>query len=512
MEYPVKTDGIYVSSTIFEESSEQTVDADFGLPDYCPDIQKILKCCIEPQIENKNIIGDRVDIEGFSIVRIIYIDAIKGSVRCTEQSYPFSISSNLKDTPQNGIIETDIKVSYLNCRALSPRRLNIHGAFNVFVKVIDRSEIRTCTHIQGDDIQQKKKTIDYSYLEAVSQQQFSITETLETGQSQAAIQSVIRTDIRAFCSECKPINNKIMYKGELLVKVMYLSDLDVGKIETMEYTIPFSRVIDINGVTESSECAVTTEVMNHTLTLRSEIGFDDPLPVLSVKLCLTAFSFEKRDTMVITDCYSTSCETTPVFSTYTLPLLCAEVKENVVEKTLVDLNDNSISQVIDVWVENGSVLCSQDDVRTALNGKFNICILAKDVDNGIIYTERVVEYNHPIQEIPQMSDMSMDIHSSCISVGFRICNEKRVEVRTELLVVGELYDTTTVSAVSSISADEKKKCQKDKNAALILYFASKGENVWTIAREHRTSVDRLLNENDLQDETLLESRMLMIPV
>lgn len=512
MEYPVKTDGIFVSKTIFEENSEQTVDADFGLPDYCPDIQKILKCQIEPHIESKNIIGDRIEIEGTSVVRIIYIDAIKTSVRCTEQSYPFSISSNLKDTPQFAVIQTDIKVNYLNCRALSPRRLNIHGAFNVLIKVIDKSEVRTCNHIQGDDIQQKKQSINYSYLEGLSQQQFSVTETLETGQNHPAIQAVIRSDIRAVCNECKPITNKIMYKGDLLVKVMYLSDLDSGKVETMEYTIPFSQVIDLNGVSENSECAVRTEIMNYSVTLRTEIGFDDPLPVLSAKLCVTSFSFEKRDTVVITDCYSTKYFIDPQYSSYTLPQLAANIKETVVDKATVDFTDASISKVIDVWVEKGNVVCSQNDGKTVLNGKYNVCILAVDSDNNVIYTERTMEYTYPLQNIPEISKISCYAVPECISVGFRFCSEKRIEVRTEMIVTGEIYDTCTTTAVDSVTADEEKKRRRDDVSSLILYFAAEGEDVWNIARDYCTSVAQVRQENDLTEDILTSDRMIMIPV
>lgn len=512
MEYPVKTDGIFVSKIIFEENSEQTVDADFGLPDYCPDIQKILKCQIEPHIESKNIIGDRIEIEGNSIVRIIYIDAIKTSVRCTEQSYPFSISSNLKDTPQNAVIQTDVKVNYLNCRALSPRRLNIHGAFNVGIKAIDRAEVRTCTHIKGDDIQQKKQTIDYSYLEGLSQQQFSVTETLETGQNRPAIQAVIRSDIRAVCNECKPIANKIMYKGDLLVKLMYLSDLDSGKVETMEYTIPFSQVIDVNGVNENSRCAVRTEVMNYSVTLRTEIGFDDPLPVLVAKICVTAFSFEKRDTIVITDCYSTKYFIEPEYSSYTLPMLSADIKENIVDKSTVDFTDASISKVIDVWCEKGNVICSQSDGKTVLNGKYNVCILAVDSTDNVVYTERTMEYTHSLQNVPEISKISFFASTEFISVGFRFCSEKRIEVRTELLVTGEIYDVYTTNAVSSAKADEDKKRTKDDVASLVLYFASEGENVWNIARDYCTSVTQVRQENDLTEDILTSDRMLMIPV
>ncbi|MBQ3968995.1 MAG: DUF3794 domain-containing protein [Clostridia bacterium] len=512
MEYPIKTDGIFVSKVIFEETNEQTVDADFGLPDYCPDIQKILKCQIEPHIDSKNIIGDRIEIEGSSVVKVIYIDAIKTSVRCTEQSYPFSITANLKDTPQFAVIQTDIKVNYLNCRALSPRRLNIHGAFNVSVKVIDKSELHTCTHIKGDDIQQKKQTLYYSYLEGLSQQQFSITETLETGQNRPAIQAVIRSDIRAVCTECKPIANKIMYKGDLLIKLMYLSDLDSGKVETMEYTIPFSQVIDLNGVKEDSECAVRTEIMNYSVTLRTEIGFDDPLPVLSAKLCVTAFAFEKRDTMVVSDCYSTKYYLDTQRESYVLPKLAETVRENVIDKSSVEFTDSAISRVIDVWCEKGNVICVSKDEKMYLSGKYNVCVLAVDSSENFIYTERTMEYSYPMPNTAPIEKMQFFLNNECISIGFRFSSEKRIEVRCEMLITGEIYEIGTVSAVASAKADSDKKRGKEDSTSLILYYASKGEDVWSIAREYCTSVEQVREENDLTEDCLIGDRMLMIPV
>lgn len=512
MDYPIKTDGIFVCKTIFEENSEQTVDADFALPDYCPDIQKILKCQIEPHIESKNIVGDRIEIDGVSIVRIIYIDAIKMSVRCTEQSYPFSITNNLKDTPQYAVVQTDTKVNYLNCRALSPRRLNIHGAFNVGVKVLDRGEMRVCTNIIGEDIEQKKISVDYSYLQGIAQQQFAITETLETGQNRPAIQAVIRSDVRAVCTDCKPITNKIMYKGDLLVKLMYLSDLDSGKVETMEYTIPFSQVIDINGANDKSLCAVRTDVMNYSVMLKTEIGFDDPLPVLSVKLCVTAFAYEERDTTLVTDCYSTKYFIEVDKVSYSFPMLKSNIKENVIDKATVDFTDTAISKVIDVWCEKGNVMCSNTDGKATLNGKYNICILAADTSNNVIYTERTTEYKCPVSGLESTENLNSFVTPECISVGFRICSEKRVEVRTELLVTGEAYDNASISAVSSAKADEDRLRKKDDNSSLILYFADEGEDIWNIARDYCTGVNRVRQENDLNNDVIQNKRMIMIPI
>lgn len=510
MNYPIKTDGFFVCKTIFNETREKTVDADIALPDYCPDIQKILKCRIEPHIETRNIIGDRIEIEGNATVKIIYIDAIKMAVRCTEQSYPFSISENLRETPKEPALQTEIKVNYLNCRALSPRRLNLHGAFNVNIKVLDKCEERTVTHIKGTDIQQKKSSVQYSYIRSITQRQFSVTETLEPGQNHSAVQSVIRSEIRAVKGDCKMNGNKLIYKGDLLIKLVYLADLDSGKLESMDYSIPFSQAIEPESGTDESTISLRTEILSYSITLRNEIGFDDPLPVLSAKLCVTALVLEKRDTTVIKDCYSTMYRTLPEYAEITLPILKCEFKESIVDKVNVDLTENTVSKVIDVWCENGNAVCIQKEGKTYITGKYNVCVLAADNEGNTVYTERSGEYTHALSQDMNIDRPDFYTETKVISSSYRICSERRIEVRTELLVSGEVYDEINIKCLSALSTDGEKPREDTKKEPLVLYYARGGEDIWDIARAYCTAPDNIRNDNELDCDALSSDRLLLI--
>ena len=73
MDYSIKKDYLCACETIFDGLVEQPVDLDFSLPDYCPDIQKILKCQICPQISSRNISGDKLYVEGTANISLIYL-------------------------------------------------------------------------------------------------------------------------------------------------------------------------------------------------------------------------------------------------------------------------------------------------------------------------------------------------------------------------------------------------------------------------------------------------------
>ena len=74
MELKVSHDTVSINEVIFEGSAEQPVDLDINLPDYCPDISRILKCRLMPAVSVRQITGDRLQVEGKTQVVILYVD------------------------------------------------------------------------------------------------------------------------------------------------------------------------------------------------------------------------------------------------------------------------------------------------------------------------------------------------------------------------------------------------------------------------------------------------------
>ena len=77
MEYQCKKEVFPVCETVFEGTSEQPVDLELSLPDYCPDIERILKCRLCPSVSSKNISGDRLDVDGMVLISLYYLDSKK---------------------------------------------------------------------------------------------------------------------------------------------------------------------------------------------------------------------------------------------------------------------------------------------------------------------------------------------------------------------------------------------------------------------------------------------------
>ena len=137
MEYHLRTEVLQGTEVVFDGCQEQPVDLTLSLPDYCPDIQRILKCQIYPCITSKSIVGDSLEVNGNTMLRILYVDSVGLPIRCCEKISTFTTNIPMKKTLDNPIAFVKAKVEYVNCRATSPRKLDIHGAFSVCAKVLE---------------------------------------------------------------------------------------------------------------------------------------------------------------------------------------------------------------------------------------------------------------------------------------------------------------------------------------------------------------------------------------
>ena len=56
-----------------ELTTQQSLELDISLPDYCSDIKRILRLFVLPGINSTTVTSDRVSVSGDIILRLVYI-------------------------------------------------------------------------------------------------------------------------------------------------------------------------------------------------------------------------------------------------------------------------------------------------------------------------------------------------------------------------------------------------------------------------------------------------------
>ncbi len=512
MEYQLTREICSVCETLIEGTKEQPIDIGLELPDYCPDIERILKCRVSPSVTGRSISGDVLEINGTALLSLYYIDSKKQSIRLCEHQSPFSCSFQLKEPAPEAAVSVRLRTEYLNCRAVSPRKADIHGAFSVIVSVFTGSEQEYITGIIGDDIQQSLRHETVSRVCGCSQQQFSITEVLDIGQGKGLPESILRSDLSVSCQSIKALSDKLMLSGEAVLRILYLTDAESGARDTMTFNIPFTQVIDAKGVTDSTVNEVRLEVMSYSANLRSEYDENSTLVMLDARLCAAVIACEDMEISIIEDAYSTDFDLELEYKQYKVIRLVSLPDITHFAEAQISSGDNAITQILDLWTEGVSSICVYENDDLSIRGKLVCCMLALDNDGVPFYIERPVEFAVSPDIPAGLSSPAARIDVAVKNISFRITGDNTVDIRAELRLTGSVYENLRIRGAASASASEDSCRTKDRAAALTLYYADEGEKLWDIARNYCTSAEAIKLENEMTEDVIAARGMLLIPM
>ena len=128
----------------------------------------------------------------------------------------------------------------------------------------------------------------------------------------------------------------------------------------------------------------------------------------------------------------------------------------------------------------------------------------------VLEKEDIFDFKVPTECISEGSIYNINIVP--VSCSYTLTSDNTVEIKSELKVTGMVYNTMYMKALTDISVNEAEPLEKDGDYALRLYFADKGEDMWEIAKKYGTSINAIMEENNLNDEVISEHGMILIPI
>jgi hypothetical protein len=512
MNYDLNKYKFSMLDNIFQGVQEIPVDCDLTLPDYCPDIGKILKCQISAGVQSRNISGDQLNIEGNSVLELLYSDLEKNTIRCFKTEIPFSQNLNIKNSSQFSAATFDIKREYINCRAISPRRIDIHGAFSLKINVFGTKNCEVTNDIASDEIKQKKSDVSFSQLNSLLQHQINISEILDLGTDKNAPEFIIKSDLNISDINCSASDERINIKGKVNIKILYISDIETGKTDSVENEIPINETIDAPGVMDDNIFMIIPEIIYHEEKISADSESIGNLINEELKIMMTIFAFQDDETKIIDDAYSTEYETELSCENFKFKKFSGALNENIIHKEIIKNSDNKFFKILDIWSNSYSVGMSQKDLNSSFEGKINLCILALNPDFVPFYIEREIKFSKELYENIDSKISDSYIFMSITDIDYKIINNDEIEVKLNIQIIANMYNESEYNLVENITSNESSPKIKDLSTALTIYYANAGEKIWDIAKHYGTTMEKIQDENDIDFEVLDSDRAILIPI
>ncbi len=501
--------GVYYNENIFNDTCEQPVDVDFTLPDYCPDISKIFKCKAVTRITSKSINGNNITVDGNVLITLLYCNN-ENDLCSYEYAYPFSKIKELPNDCDGANLKVSAKCEYINCRAVTGRKVDIHGAVSLKICVFKRCSNQIVSDYDDKNVELKRMIAPATVPVVYSEKYLVIEEEISIGNTAPAVINILRTQAAPIISECKIMNDKAVAKGEMALTILYCAE-GLKAPQVLKTRLPFSQIVEMAGITELCECDIKPEIATLEVKPFAVLGGECRNFSVNAKLLLKCESYCVNEIAVIEDAFSTKYKTELTKKPLTFNRICDTVSENCHIKKNVELSENIVS-VVDVWCELQSKKVRFENDKICLNATILVSLLACDGEDNVFFYEKPLEFEWSHTTSCNCENLSFDPVIEISSVSFTILNANCIELRAELSVSGAVYEKNEVLLITDMEIFTDEPCKCNKKGGLVVCFNLERESLWSIARKYNASIEEIKSINELENENISGRTMLMVPI
>ena len=289
-----------LDTTVCREETLESI-----VPDACPDILRICDTEGVVCLRDKVLQDGRVELSGSVRAALLYLPDGEEGIRRMEVELPFSCTlEHPALTPLCRVVALP-RVQGADARLINPRKVLVRVDLAFCVQVYAPVEDDICSGVLAPEeagVQQMSEQCDACTTVCVQEKPFTFSDEISLSGSKPEAEELLKCRAALRCSESKVIGNKLIFKGESQLQMLYRSS--AGGLCTAEYELPFSQIMEVSGVGESAECDLSFTLTGASCSL--DPGGDGRTVSVSLEALSQSVVRESRMLEVLSDAYSTS--------------------------------------------------------------------------------------------------------------------------------------------------------------------------------------------------------------
>lgn len=464
------------------------ISNEFTMPDYKPEIRRILHVCPVISEAAKYISSTSAEFNGNIDYNVLYVGAdgeLHSMPFSSEYSFEAPIEAEGFDFNDEITSCCDTVAESINVRVLGPRKMSIKSRLNSSVRIFGRKFIDqnfdfdgTAEHIQTlEEIENNARVIraNCDNLEISD-------ETFMSG----ANQGVAFANANVHVSSIRPMNDTALIDGEIVLKMICVDMDDTSKTNVITKKIPYSTELEADGILPESMCVAKGNVMDLAINVEDDRIICD----MSVSLQLEAQNEE--EVSLICDLYSTRYEGNCSFKTYNLPSVGYAENGNFSMNEKLSRESLALPENFEIVDLYGSALvegCEITDGKAELRGTAKYTLILRCNDEYSSYDVAL-----PIKYVFDCKNKNITSYSNEFNVINCVAryDGEILSIDAELGVVGTGYSSVEKSIVDNVKFLDE--VNKSKGEITVVY-PSTSDDLWAVAKRYHVSVGEIEEKN-----------------
>ena len=496
-------DTVFCGSVIHEENTEMIV------PDLSPDILRIISGSGSVFVREKSAREGKIDISGNIKGAVLYIAEGDKQIRKLDIAMPFAyVIEGSGITPESKIRATAVLRS-VDVREINPRKVAVRANVEVHADAYESTRLELCSGVESAEeygIQQHECEMDIYLPVSVREKSFTISDECELSSDAVTLGEMLTDDVTLAQTDIKIIGNKAIMKG--VAEIRYMYNHEDGKPASGEMEIPFSQIIDIDGMNEDYDLQVTMSVRGAEIEPQYDAAGQARYMTVNILCDICTVAHLRGNIALIDDVYSTKCELEMRRDYRSCTRLCERLSKRVAVSETIETG-TAIKRVLDVSVNLMPYSRRREEGGEVIGNDAIISVIYTGEDDSVYSASRRASVICPLS-LSEGSDYVCE--SSVKGKSFSVGSGNEINVR--FFTDYEITEIASerIAAISAISLDTERVIDTSSRPSVTIKRLDRECRLWELAKEYNTTVDEIVLANGIDREALLQAgRMVLIP-
>ena len=496
---------------------ENTVDTvirdEYIIPDTHPDTSEILMLDAKPTIINKEVMQDKVYVEGQIEYNLLYL--AKGEenrgIHNVVYTGKFSDYITVNGAEHKNMCDVECYVESVECKIVNDRKVAMEGIIKQKADVYKNYNFEVVKDVTGvSDIQLLKRPSSVDKVVGTVDGDILLKSHIQIPISKPQIGTVLKCDVHVHKKEVRLLDGKVNLSALGKVAVLYKAK-DSNELGYVEDEVILNKEMEMPNIDSSM-----SNMSNLSLSAMDyDIKEDDlgEARILDVEALVKAMTkvINKEEIDVVEDAYSPHMMMDMSKNTYELNVIHGQSEGQNIVKGNIDAADARPAEII---MSSGNACVLERKIvedKVVLEGLVDVKVLYKTTDENR-------EIDVVTDQIPFTTTMEMP--------GAKIDMQCMARVNLESLETGIEANTIAVKAVVSSFAKTNYGVKKEfitdvrpiegeiptKKASITIYSVQPGDSLWKISKKYLTTSDVLMKVNEIDNPEMIKvGQKLIIP-
>lgn len=493
----IKSENINLKESVFCQNINICVEGDVVAPDIKPDIAEVLLADAKVNLLPWDIRGNRLLISGRAVFDILYRSEEEESpIKSIEQGFDFSDTTEIPSA--EGLeIYVSAETEHIGFAQVNSRKISVKAVISVKIEGIKNRDIEIVSDVLSEDVQCRKESFNMYMTMGRNSREFSVSDFLTVPKDMPDIEEILKIDAYIPSGERRIMNGKVMVKSSLHVTTLY-SSADSGKVFSVKHEIPFTEILEAEGVGEENRVLVNFFVSEAKASAKGDVNGDTKIIAASFTVSARMSWAKPEIVQIINDCYGVSADVDGKKENLSFDRYITSEESEFTRTQSVSLPENANpEEVIYTTVKPLVREIKNEDNALIIRGILVSFVIYRDEkDDGdirCVVTENDFEWHKNVQGTGYRGECDVWIEEVLTQI-----NGDGIDIKVTVGVNCDILMPETVSAVVSITCGEKSP-DTEKHHGIVIYFAGENDTLWEIAKRYETTVERLCTVNGLDE-------------